>query len=79
MRYSCSMSRRKAHQDLASLLQHERVARGLSLRQAGALAGVSGECWRQWELGHVPKINQLAKLSDSLEIPIIDLFSVIRS
>lgn len=42
------------------------------------MAGVSGECWRQWELGVVPKINQLAKIADSLEISIIDLFSVIR-
>jgi len=64
---------------LDQLIRRARTERDLSLRQAGALVGVSGECWRQWELGIVPKAKHLAKISDSLGISLSDLFFVIDS
>ena len=69
----------KSSPTLADMLRAAREERRLSLREAGALVGVSGEAWRQWELGVEPSARHLAKVSDSMGIPLTDIFFVIRA
>jgi DNA-binding XRE family transcriptional regulator len=69
----------KSSPTLADMLRAAREERCLSLREAGALVGVSGEAWRQWELGVEPSARHLAKVADSMGIPLTDIFFVIRA
>lgn len=51
----------------ARRIQHERTSRGLTLRGAARLAGVSYTTWYRWEQRFAyPTICQVAKLAEGL-------------
>ena len=51
-------------------IREERKAAGLTLKQLGAISGVSFQTISHWEHGHVPPVDKLDKVLKALRISI---------
>ena len=57
-------------------IRHHRHANGITVDQASAMAGVSGNSWWRWESGRVtPKLWRAGDIAQALGVPVAALFT----
>lgn len=57
--------------ELPGVVQHTRILRGLTMKQAGGQIGVSASMLCRLERGHIPTADALAALATWMRLPIV--------